>query len=175
MKNAFSILTLLTLLLFTACKKDEAKSADNELVGDWKFTAFSCPDGEQSGSTILGSFTQMFTIEGSDFDRTVSFNADGTYTSSGGFKAIMTQTVDGIEQSLETDLADAMLTGGTYEIDGNLMTFTSNGESGTAEITINGNQLEVKQVVDRTDVVTQNGVTFSTSTFGTFTSNLEKQ
>jgi hypothetical protein len=172
MKNAFKILSLLTLMLFAACKKDEdTKSSESGIVGTWKLTALTC--GDCTSTTEVGgtSATSTFTTTGKDFTNEVTFKADGTYTASGSYTAVQEITVAGSTFTLETPVGD-FLGEGTYEIDGDVMTTkASTGETGTATIlSMDSEKLELKFSVN--EVISSNGATVTTT--GTYYYTLEK-
>lgn len=174
MKNAIKVLSLLTLVLFASCKKDDKKTADDGIVGTWNLTVLTCDDGTSTTELDGTTTTTTFTTEGKDFTSKVTFNADGTYDASGSYTAVQVITFDGSSFTQETAISD-FLGEGTYEVVGSTMkTEASTGEMGEAEIlTLNGSTLELKFLVDQ--VVSDPSSPITTSTTGTYYYTLEKQ
>ncbi|MCC6723716.1 MAG: lipocalin family protein [Saprospiraceae bacterium] len=172
MKNAIKILSLLTLVLFAACKKDESTKSSSDIEGTWKLTFMSCDDGQITTEAGGIASSGTFTASGKDYNATVNFKADGTFTSSGSYTQVMSLTVDGFEQTLETPTSD-FLENGTYTFDGTTLTTTVDGESGSGEVTVlTDTNLEMEVKIDKTDDFGGQG---SSTTKATFIYKMEKQ
>jgi hypothetical protein len=167
MKNAIKILSLLTLVLFAACKKDDDKTTSEDgIVGKWKLTEMTCDDGTTSTEVDGTSYDGTFTATGKDYTQTVEFRSDGTYTSSGGYTAVVTTNFFGQTSTAEATISD-FLQNGTYEVNGDMLTGTaSTGETGTYDIlTLSASTLKFKVVLNRVQDLNGQGTSTTTGTY----------
>jgi|GEM_PF-6773674 len=167
------MLSLLTLVLFAACKKDDNKTANDSVEGTWKMSKMECNDGTTTTETGGSTFAGTFTATGKDFNQTIEFKSDGTYTSSGGYTAVLSTTLLGQTTTSEAVISD-FLQEGTYEVSGDMLTGTATtGETGTYDIlTLNTTTMEMKVSLNR--VQDLNGQGTSTTT-GTYYFTLDRQ
>lgn len=173
MKKAIKILSLLMLVLFAACKKDDdTKSSESDIVGTWKLTALTCGDCTSTTEVNGTSITSTFKTTGKDFTNEVNFKSDGTYTSSGSYTAVQEITVAGSTFTQDIPIGD-FLGEGTYEVNGDVMTTTaSTGETGDATIiSLNAQKMELKVSVN--EVINSGGAEVTTT--GTYFYTLEKK
>ena len=103
MKKVILFLCLSSTVFFTSCSKDDDSNtleADQSLIpGTWNVTSIKVTNGHST--TSVGDQTIVsadYTTEGKDFDMQIVFKNDtepNTYTSSGGYTAVITTTTLG--------------------------------------------------------------------------------
>lgn len=133
--NTLYLLSLL-LLISTACEKEEGNlevNSDN-IAGEWEMSGFTY--GGRSTQEAGGeTYRSNFAGNGRDIAYQVTFNSDGTYTSSGSYTIDITYAFGGQEFSQAVTINDALGTG-TYTLNGDEITITrdEDGESSVATI-----------------------------------------
>lgn len=129
--NSLYLLSLL-LLLFTACEEEDNNLEVNNdnLAGEWEMTGFTY--GGRSTQEAGGeTYRSNFAGNARDITFTVTFNADGTYTSSGSYTIDVTYAFGGQEfdQSLTID---DVLDSGTYTLNGDELSITRDQDGETS-------------------------------------------
>ena len=124
MKRIFTLL-ILTLLCYTSCEDDkelnEGQVDASAIVGTWTFTDVDVDIDTSSELTGGNSINVANTsLDSSNTDATVTFNADGTYVAQGNITLITTQ--QGLGNDTQTQNIDG--TSGVYTINGRTITFT---------------------------------------------------
>ncbi|MFN0013054.1 MAG: lipocalin family protein [Saprospiraceae bacterium] len=135
MKTVAKILSLSIIVLLTSCKKDEIPNFNQaDAVGTWDLAAVSCNDG-MSTTTVPGipPVSATFTVSGKNYNSTVTFNADGTYSSQGSYTAVITTVTQGQTDTQEEDTGffEGM---GTWSLSGNTMTVTEGTKTSTTTV-----------------------------------------
>ncbi|GAB5551222.1 MAG: hypothetical protein Sapg2KO_08130 [Saprospiraceae bacterium] len=139
MQRVKFIYLLSLLFLFVACENDNGE--DNQsanLEGAWELKTL-----DYNGSTTSGSTTTNFDGTARNVDFEIDFNADGSYTSRGGYTVTLVYDFGGIRSSQMTEIND-FFGSGTYTLNGDRLSITRNsdGETNTATIsTVSQNEL----------------------------------
>lgn len=139
-KNQLLFFALLTLLV--ACQNDDDDNFNSQdIVGNWELSGLG-----YSGTSTNGPLTSNFSGVGIDFNAAIEFTAQGTYATNGSYTVALTTTTLGqsTTNNIPVSFTEA-LSNGTYEINGNTITFTQDGESfdySIAELSNNSLKLE---------------------------------
>lgn len=128
MKNKGLFLIFALAIVFTACKKDESKDANESLEGSWKATSIKINGGEVLGdSAIFQSYEMTFKSTG-DYNGTVDINAvifEENDTKSISYKINeedakkMTWTDEDGDTEWAMDLSDTQIKISGIDVDGN--------------------------------------------------------
>ncbi|MGB5983272.1 MAG: lipocalin family protein [Nonlabens sp.] len=124
MNKYFTLLSVFAIF-FISCEDDkelnEGEVDINAIVGTWTFTDVDV-DIETSSDLTAGVPINVAntSLDSSNTDATVTFNADGTYTAQGNVTLVTTQT--GLGSDSQTQNVDG--TSGQYTISGRIITFT---------------------------------------------------
>ena len=171
MKNLVLPILLLSLALFTQCKKDPATSSDN-IVGTWSVKTINCADCKSVSVGQGLTTTFAYTLTGKDIVSTLTFGADGKMTSTGSYTAVLDGDIDGIPYYQEVPSSQFSNTG-NYVRNGNELTVTqSTGEVQTGTISNEtSNACTFSYKIN--EVRNQNGITTTVS--GTTVYTLERQ
>jgi len=153
MKLAQYVLILMTIIGLSACGGTD----EDLLVGTWELSELNYA-GNISTSDGSLTLSSDFSGSASDITTTITFNADGTYTTSGSHTLEFEFDFGGNPQT-QTITYEAFLDSGTWELDGSTLTVTdSAGEDTSIEMRSLSNrtlilQLEITEV-DDTQVAT---------------------
>ncbi len=129
MKSLLKLASLALLILLSSCKKDNNDDS-SDITGTWSVTGVECPDGTSIAyDPGYPPETTTFTVVGKDYNVLLTFNSDGSFTSSGYYTAVLTTDVDGHSFTSEYPF-NKFLNTGTWSIDGNNL-MASNGTSST--------------------------------------------
>jgi len=129
MKNTFRIACILFISVFviTSCESDDDNNAfvlnNANIAGTYNLTAFSgtARETDTSGGR---TDTVLQTIVGGNFNNaTVTFNANGTVSSTGSYTSVLTTVEDGFTDT-ETTI-DSTDISGSYTITGNSIRISS--------------------------------------------------
>jgi Domain of unknown function (DUF5004) len=168
--NHFIKIFLFSLVVFSfSCKKDDVVAADT-IVGTWNLTAATCNDGVSTTTVDSEVLTSTFTSLGKNFATTVTFKADGTYTSGGTYTAVLVSTTDGQSFTSEVDVP-AFAGAGTWSIASNKLTVNDGTTTQIADIVENtASKFSYKAVVNKTTTTTD----YSSVTKATYNFTLTK-
>ncbi len=170
MKNLIEILSLLTLVFFASCKKEDSKPSNSEFVGVWELVKMTCDNGKTITKNAGGTTTANFTIVGQDFNTTVVFTSDGLYTTVGSYIAVRANNFNNVQ---ETSVNNFLWNNGTYEVKGSNFIATANfNRVSTAQIqSISNGIMKLKFVVNEVQTASWG----TEKTLGTYYYTLEKQ
>lgn len=163
------LLFLVSLFIFTGCGEDDSDpNLDNNLVGTWNMNNISYSGTSTTSFPGIPDVTGTFTGESTDSDYQIIFNEDNTFSSSGSYTINLTSEVAGqtVTQPV-TVSGDQALGSGTWELSGNTLTTTFDGQAGEGtltELTANSFRLET----DLTQTQSANGATVTFSVDAVF-------
>ena len=128
------ILLALSAPLFFGCNSNEpTPDSETSLVGEWNVTSV-----DYSGTTVTEYLNQTYSVDytgvGSNIDASYTFNENKSFTGSGTYDATLTITSEGSAPYKETVEDLGFVVAGTWKIDGDQITLTSNNESSSATI-----------------------------------------
>ncbi|MBL4663748.1 MAG: hypothetical protein JKY22_09405 [Flavobacteriaceae bacterium] len=130
MKSTKLLLIFISILTLVSCKKDDGGGEDSfllsveNLIGSYDHTFF------ESNKVINGVFqgfpvTVTTTTTADTYDGEITFLEDGTFTTSGAFRKIITMT-DGTNTTL-TEVIRVLGESGSFTLDANEQTITLSG------------------------------------------------
>ncbi|MEM1214621.1 MAG: DUF5004 domain-containing protein [Bacteroidota bacterium] len=131
-------------LSFTGCGEDEETIDPDAIIGTWSMIDFTAT-GTITTTDGNGTSVSDVEAEGSEYDYRVTFSDDKTYTSEGQYTLTTRTTTDG-QTETEVDEMAATLDSGTWEIDGDIITFTdTSGEAESSKILrLRGSNFEIE-------------------------------
>ncbi len=132
----FTFLIIIFTLALCSCSSDDDTNAitldaTTTLPGTWNLTGLTVTNGSLDTGISMGAIN--FTVTGKDFDQTITFNEDNTFTSTGGYTAEINFTTLGISDSQEQTITD-FLESGSWNATTNEITFTNTASTNTAVI-----------------------------------------
>ncbi len=162
--NKQIFLISLLFISFLSCNKDDDSSINSaQAVGTWNMTSFSCTNGAISGTFSGIPVSATFTLKGSNYNVTNTFNSNGTYSTKGKFTLTTETRYSGqspVSESEDTDIDES----GTWVINGNKLTLTSGGESQEFTITeLSSTKFTVSQVINEKESDPSTGIDLTTS------------
>lgn len=136
-----SILFLSFLFVFASCSKDDDNTPNQvdstiDITGSWELTGMEY-EGESSQTVQGQTITMDYVGVARDIDAQVVFTENpNEVTSTGSYTIDLTMNYLGqtITQDYFLDFSDYITSASSWSIDGNEMTFESEGEVQTAEI-----------------------------------------
>jgi len=152
MKNLKKFIVLFSVtLLFISCNNDEAvlQIENSQILGLWKLTELT-EDGTTTTTAQGIDLSATFTAYGKNIDAEVNFTENpNKFVSSGSYTSVITTVVLGQQTVQEVPINDFIGTG-DWEVNGNIITVTSNGEENSAEILeLNESMLKLKFVYNQ--------------------------
>lgn len=119
---------------FSSCGgDDESNGSSDDVVGVWKIESYDY-SGTSTTTTGGETFTSTFTGQAKDFETwELDFRESGNYISGGDMTITLTSSFAGQEFQFDQPFSDWLGTG-SYEVDGDKISFTTDGE--TSECTI---------------------------------------
>lgn len=155
------ILLVLPGALFFSCVTEEPQPTnETNIIGTWNVNSV-----DYSGTSVtkyLGlNYTVDYTGMGTNIDASFTFNEDKSFSGSGTYDAELTITSDGLtyDQTAE-DLAFAEA--GSWSVDGDKITLTSNDETSSATIiSLTDTELELKLNEEQTQTINGSIVTIT--------------
>ena len=141
MKNIFkSLLIVLVTVSFMSCSSDDDSSNDNSgdtsgtLVGTWNLVELTI-DGDTTSEVAGQSLSVDFDAIGENFNYSLTFSDPDEFIGSGSYDLILTSTVDG-ETITETESINDIVTEGTWEQNGTMLTINGNLTDDSASIPV---------------------------------------
>ncbi|MBW1294342.1 hypothetical protein [Aquimarina litoralis] len=178
MKKLILLLFLVSTTAFVSCGNDDDSVSieiDESLIpGDWNLTALTVDNGKTTTVAQGQSTTVDYTTVGKDFTMETSFidsTDPNTYTSSGGYTAVITQNFVGQETTQEQPITD-FLGSGEWRVEGNMLITTTSGVEQAAQITaLNSETMSLKIEINESLEISGASVT----TTGTLNYTLTRQ
>lgn len=130
MKKLFPLL-ILALILITSCEDEDDNTNAQAQMGQWETTELY-----YSGTSTTGGYTTSYYGEATQLNSMyLTFNSNGTYEASGDYVIELTSTYFGqtVTTTHALDFAN-LVSDGTWERNGNILTFTSNGQTTTYNV-----------------------------------------
>ena len=174
MKKLFLLLLMTSGFLFTSCNNDDGDEPiviDESLIpGLWNVTAMELSDGQSVTTFDETSISANYSSYGKDFDLQINFidsTDPKTYTSEGGYTAVITISALGQSQTQEETVSD-FFGAGTWSVENNkiLMSNIVDGETVIQEgeiIMLTEDTLKMKIVFDETIEDADLGISVRTS------------
>lgn len=167
MKKIILFLFLASTTLFVSCNNDDSPSIEinqSLISGNWALTALSIENGKTTTETPEQSISVNFTTVGKDFTLETNFQDATdpyTYTSTGGYTAVTTQTVLGQTTTQEQIISD-FLGSGEWRVEENkLITKTDGIEQVSEIITLDEETMTLK--VEINEVLEVSGISIITT------------
>ncbi|WP_299184250.1 hypothetical protein [uncultured Aquimarina sp.] len=178
MKKLILLLFLASTTAFISCGNDDDSVSieiDESLIaGEWNLTQLSVDNGRTTTVVEGQSASVDYTTVGKDFTLETTFNDatdPKTYSSTGGYTAVITTTVLGQSTTQEQPITDFLGTG-EWRVEGNLLITTTNGVEQVSEITeLNSEIMSLKVEINESFEISGSSVT----TTGTLISTLTRQ
>jgi len=136
MKNLKKLIFIFSVtLLFISCNDDESvlQIENSQILGTWNLTELT-EDGTTTTSSQGFDISATFSAYGKNINAEVTFTENpNEFASSGSYISVLTTEILG-QQTVQEVPINNFIGSGDWEINGNIMTSTANGEESTAEI-----------------------------------------
>jgi len=172
MKNLKKIVVLFSAtLLFTSCNSDDAvlQIDNSQILGTWKLIEL-----EENGTTVTTtqgtSITATLSAFGKDIDAELTFTENpNKFVSLGSYVSVITTEVLGQQITQEVPINN-FLGSGDWEINGNSMSVSTNGEEDMAEIIeLNESRLKLKYTTSEETTLQGTAIKIDITVFYTLT------
>ncbi len=136
MKKLLSLLAI--ALILGACSNDDDGGGDNTatLVGSWTLTSYLLD--QPVDVNLDGTASNDFLEELPCYTSTATFSSDGSFSSS---TSEIDVEIDIINGTTEVICIDPVSLTGTWELNGDQLSITAEGETDTQQVDLNGNTL----------------------------------
>jgi len=153
MKKLVKILFLGIIVSITSCNSNDTSTSITEadLIGTWSLTEFRTENGSFTGTQNGISVTGSYEATGASFNSSIIFsNNPNTTVASGSFTVNSSVTVLGQTETFQETIDNVPNIGGSWALTGDVLSFTEQGETASAEIiSFENNTLKLKTVINR--------------------------